>query len=1007
MAQYSVEAFLRANTSDFTKGFREAERATRGFEKSTAGAGITVGKLVAALGLVALATKGFQMVKNSIQSAFGRIDTMEQFDRTMTAITGNTEEVSKALDKTNSIVKGTGYGLDVAAKSVQNFVTRGVEIDKATGYVEAWGDAVAFYGDGSNEQFSNVTDALAKMTTTGKVHMDQLNRLFDVGIDAVGMYAKATNRDVESVSKDLSAGKISAEDFIDVVTEAMMEGTNGVVQIAGAAKEAGASWGNVFDNMSAAVTRGTMNIIQSIDEMLVNNGLPDMRTMVAGFGSQFEGVLTWIAEQIPIIVEKLMSVKAAIEPWIPMIFAVVGAFGAFIATVAVVNTLWSALVALKKALTITTTASEGASKVTKFLGSSFMGVNIPIIIISAALLGLGVIIYNLWQNNEDFRNNVMTIWASIQSIFQQVFAVVQPLFMNFITILGVAVAAMVPLVAMVVSAIASFLQWAAALLQNNQWIMQLAAVVLMGVAAFKAYALVVGVVTGVVKALTAVYRGIIAVMAVFRASMTTAAVASTIFGTTSTLAFAPISIPLLIFLGVVGAVVAGLVWMYNQFEWFRNMIAPIVDGIKGLWNGFLDILGLGTKEATAEASESINGMAENTGAKTADMSQSAQSNVNDMTAGITGNFDMMSGQSSSIMDGMSGNVLGAFSNMNSGATLDAANMNASVVGDASAMTSGVMGNMSNMAGSATGDVSAMTSGIAGDFSSMTGAITGDTGALTGDVTSDFASMSSGVSADASAMDSAVSSSFDSMSNSLSSGMGNVSRNTGQEMDKTRRKVETSLKAMVSTFKQQVTMMSTVVKQGMMRVTQAVTLGMLKSLATLRKYLRLMVSAARSIRAQMMSAGVYAMSGFQAGLNARAGGVYATARRIANNVASTMRRALQVRSPSRVMMGIGEFVGEGLGIGMESMTHFVERSAATLGEAAIPSLDPDGIARQINGINRQTSAELQHNVVSELSLDQRQPAYVTIRIGNNEFQTFVDDITKSQQRGMHRPKPRGR
>ena len=53
-----------------------------------------------------------------------------------------------------------------------------------------WGDAVAFYGDGSSEQFANVSDALAKMRTKGKVEMDQLDRLFDAGIDAVGMYAQ-------------------------------------------------------------------------------------------------------------------------------------------------------------------------------------------------------------------------------------------------------------------------------------------------------------------------------------------------------------------------------------------------------------------------------------------------------------------------------------------------------------------------------------------------------------------------------------------------------------------------------------------------------------------------------------------------------------------------------------------------------------------------------------------------------------------------------------------------
>src|SRR5699024_5727719 len=193
------------------------------------------------------------------------------------------------------------------------------EVDKATGYIEAFGDAVAFYGDGSNEQLSSVSDALSKMVTKGTVEMDQLNRLFDVGIDAVGIYAQATGQSASDVQADLSAGAISAEDFIDTVSEAMMEGTNGVTKIAGAAKEAGASWSGSFANMRAAVARGVTSIIENIDEMLTSNGLPDMREMVANFGSAFESVLTQAAELIPVVVERIKEIRDNLEPWMPLI----------------------------------------------------------------------------------------------------------------------------------------------------------------------------------------------------------------------------------------------------------------------------------------------------------------------------------------------------------------------------------------------------------------------------------------------------------------------------------------------------------------------------------------------------------------------------------------------------------------------------------------------------------------------------------------------------------------
>ncbi len=296
-------------------------------------ADLSMGKLIKTIAGIAAAVGVFTILRNAVDLAFQRIDTMEQFERVMTEMTGSTAEANEILDQTNDIVTGTAYGLDVAAKSVQDFVTRGVEVGEATRYIEAWGDAVAFYGDGSNEQFANVTNALQNMLTKGKVGMDQLNRLFEAGIPAVDIFAQATGMSVEVVSESLSNGEISAETFVSTVTTAMMEGTNGVTKIAGAAKEAGASWGGAFANMGAATARGVTAIIQAIDNMLANNGLPTMRDMVGQFGSFMESTMKTAATVIePVgnalfwLLEPLGSLLGVAKPLVPVIGAMVAAF---------------------------------------------------------------------------------------------------------------------------------------------------------------------------------------------------------------------------------------------------------------------------------------------------------------------------------------------------------------------------------------------------------------------------------------------------------------------------------------------------------------------------------------------------------------------------------------------------------------------------------------------------------------------------------------------------------
>lgn len=294
--------------------------------------------IASALGVVKLVSQAVGVLSSSLQSAFNRSDTMEQFDRTMSAMTGDAEAANKALEELKTTTKGTAYGLDVAAKATQNFVTRGMDMSKATNQVAVWADAVAFYGKGTNEQFESVTDALAKMRTKGKVEMDQLDRLFDAGIDAVGMYAKVTGQSSSKVQAALSEGEISADQFIDTVTNAMATGAGGVQKIAGAAKEAGASWQGTMDNMKAAVTRGMLGIIDAIDNGLQSINLPTLREMIAGIGSMAEEALGKVASAVGTIIQDLgpsiqpiiATVKEAFQGITPVVKEVADAVYGFI-----------------------------------------------------------------------------------------------------------------------------------------------------------------------------------------------------------------------------------------------------------------------------------------------------------------------------------------------------------------------------------------------------------------------------------------------------------------------------------------------------------------------------------------------------------------------------------------------------------------------------------------------------------------------------------------------------
>lgn len=404
--------------------------------------------------------------------AFDRMDTMHNFERVMEIFSGSPDAAKVVLNDLNEAVLGTAYGLDVAAKASQNFVTRGVGLKKSTELITTWADAVAFYGKGTNEQLEDATDALGKMISKGTVEMYQLNRLTRMGINAPDMYAKATGRNVADVHDELSKGVISSVDFITVVTEAMEEGVNGVHKVTGAAKAAGGTWATTFANMKAAGARGVIGLIESIDRALEALGFEPIMVNLKNLGLATERLFKNIGNTISefvktnrkkliYFIDLLMGVWEFIsENWNlipPILIGIASAFasaqvaawmyaianGAVNTQLLILNLRLAAVGLLIGAAVYLWTEFGIAGKILAIILGVLAGVILvatiathafnaalwanPIVWVIAlvvALIGIiGVLvlwIIDLWQTNMDFKYGIIKIWNDILGFFDQV-----------------------------------------------------------------------------------------------------------------------------------------------------------------------------------------------------------------------------------------------------------------------------------------------------------------------------------------------------------------------------------------------------------------------------------------------------------------------------------------------------------------------------------------------------------------------------------------------------------
>ena len=117
-----------------------------------------------------------------------------------------------------------------------------------------------------------------------------------------------------------------------------------------------------------------------------------------------------------------------------------------------------------------------------------------------------------------------------------------------------------------------------------------------------------------------------------------------------------------------------------------------------------------------------------------------------------------------------------------------------------------------------------------------------------------------------------------------------------------------------------------VQNGMNRMNSAVMNSMNSMTSIMISSTSRINSIFSGLTSTLSNIGYNAGIGLRNGLANSAGSIYATANNIASNVARTMRKALDIHSPSRVTDKIGGFVGMGLVNGMSRMQKQVDRQA---------------------------------------------------------------------------------
>ena len=191
----------KAGLSKIGKGFSSAAGVAVGAAK---------GMLTALAGVsTAIAGVGVAAVKYNAN--------LEQYSTSFEVMTGSAEAAAAVVADLKKMGASTPFEFEDLAKSTQTLMSFGRSVSESSGDLQMLGDI----SQGNAAKLETLTRAFGKMTSSGKVSLEDINMMIDSGFNPLQEIVDSTGESMGSLYDRISKGTIS----VDEITAAMEKST--------------------------------------------------------------------------------------------------------------------------------------------------------------------------------------------------------------------------------------------------------------------------------------------------------------------------------------------------------------------------------------------------------------------------------------------------------------------------------------------------------------------------------------------------------------------------------------------------------------------------------------------------------------------------------------------------------------------------------------------------------------------------------------------------------------
>ena len=290
MKLFDLFATLTLDSGGFEKGLSDAQKRVKAFSESVKAGVQTAMKIGAAVAAAGAAVGGYVL-----KTGIGYNQQMDDYTANMQTLLGGVDKAEAKIKELSDMAAKTPFELPTLADATQTLLAFGVKAEDSTGILKSLGDISL----GNASKLETLTRSYGKMSSTGKVTLENVQMMIDAGFNPLNLIAERNHMTMESLYEALSDGKVPFDELTWAIQKATSEGGQFYNGMETASKTLTGRLSTLKENWSAFLALLTKPAYETLRDTVLPSAIDMVNKLTASFNeSGLQGVLSTFSEEV-------------------------------------------------------------------------------------------------------------------------------------------------------------------------------------------------------------------------------------------------------------------------------------------------------------------------------------------------------------------------------------------------------------------------------------------------------------------------------------------------------------------------------------------------------------------------------------------------------------------------------------------------------------------------------------------------------------------------------------